>query len=55
MHVEMGCVIFVSTQPALLTGQVRVERSWHDYWMGQVRVEPFSWILLLQHDTNPTC
>ena len=43
---EMGCVIFVSTQhdsfikrvkwvgsgqPALLTGRVRVEGSWHDY------------------------
>ena len=46
MRVEMGCVTFVSTQhdsfikrvkwvrlgqPALLTGRVRVERSWHDY------------------------
>ena len=46
MQVEMGCVTFVSTQhdlfikrvkwvgsgqPALLTGCVRVEGSWHDY------------------------
>ena len=46
MQVEIGCVTFVSTQhdsfikrvkwvgsgqPALLTDQVRVEGSWHDY------------------------
>ena len=46
MYVEMGCVTFVSTQHdsfikqvkgvgsgqlALLTSQVRVEGSWHDY------------------------
>ena len=46
MQVEMGCVTFVSTQhdsfikrvkwvgsgqPALLTGRVTVEGSWHDY------------------------
>ena len=46
MQVEMSCVTFVSTQYdsfikgvkwvgsgqlALLTGRVRVERSWHDY------------------------
>ena len=46
MQVEMGCVTFMSTQydsfikrvkwvglsqPALLTGRVMVEGSWHDY------------------------
>ena len=46
MQVEMDCVTFVSTQydsfikcvkwvglgqPALLTGRVRVEGSWHGY------------------------
>ena len=46
MQVEIGCVTFMSTQynsfikrvkwvgldqPALLTGRVRVEGSWHDY------------------------
>ena len=45
MQVEMGCVIFVSTQhdsiikcvkwvgsgqPALLTVRIRIEKSWHD-------------------------
>ena len=46
MQVEMGCVTFVSTQhdsfikhvkwvgsgqPPLLTGRVKVEKSWQDY------------------------
>ena len=46
MQVEMGCVIFMSTQhdsfiecvkwvgsgqPVLLIGRVKVEGSWHDY------------------------
>ena len=46
MQVEMSCVTLVSTQhdsfikpvkwnesgqPALLTGRIRVERSWNDY------------------------
>ena len=46
MHVKMSCITFVSTQhdsfikrvkwvgsgqPAILTGRVWVEGSWHDY------------------------
>ena len=70
MQVEIGYVTFVSTQydsfikrvkwvrssqPALLTGWVKVEGSWHDYEISRVRVEPFSRIPLPRHDTNLTC
>ena len=67
-QVEIGCVTFVSIQhdplykhvmwvwsypPTSLTVRVS-EEPWHDYWMDQVQVKAFSWILLSQHDTNPT-
>ena len=56
VQVEMGCVTFMSTQQDSFIKRVKwVGLGQPALLIGQVRVEPFSRILLPRYDTNPTC
>ena len=55
MHVEMGCVTFVSTQhDSFIKCGKWVGSGQFDLLTGRIRVESFSQIPLPRHDTNPT-
>ena len=55
MHVEMGCITFVSTQHDLFIKRVKWIGSGQSVLLtGRVRVDPFSRIPLPRHDMNPT-
>ena len=56
MQVEIGCVTFVLTLHDSFIKRVKwVGLGQPALLIGQVRVEPFSRILLPRYDTNLTC
>ena len=55
MQVEISCVTFVSTQHNSFIKRVEWVGSGQPALLtGQVRIEPFNKIPLPRHDTNPT-